>query len=258
MSRRTKRVSIILLAVVGFVLLAWDIKTSAFVHDRTLRLRLMLSVKTPEGLRTGSSVIEQTTTFGPFQLRYGSGGWSMGRSLTGEGVVVDLGERGLLVATLVGPDWIRSHGWGGGGGYVVNPFAGGVTHISNPADGLSDEERYMIRLDEIKRQKPKADISLTELPVLIRFSDPNHPTSMSLVDPTNLAGAFGPGVYLETATVEVTDNPITHAIAGQLPWLKQNRLPKFDDFILPLPPPEYKGNDPHPPNFRYSVFLKPQ
>ncbi|MGY3489072.1 hypothetical protein ACVW1C_006955 [Bradyrhizobium sp. USDA 4011] len=116
----------------------------------------------------------------------------------------------------------------------------------------------MVHLDEVKRLKPKADISLKQLPVLVGFSDPNNPTSMSLVDPSNLAGAFGPGVKLKTATVEITDDPVTHSIEGHLPWLKQNKLPKLDDLIFPPPPPGYEWVDPHPPNFRYSVFLKPQ
>jgi hypothetical protein len=139
----------------------------------------------------------------------------------------------------------------------VSPFSETVDSRNSP-DGLSDAERYMLHLDEVKRLKPKADISLKELPVLVRFNDATNPTSMSLVDPSDLAGAFGAGVKLKTATVEVSDDPVTHSIEGHLPWLKQNRLPKFDDYILPLPSPGYEWVDPHPPNFRYSVFLKPQ
>src|SRR5580704_6738179 len=69
----------------------------------------------------------------------------------------------------------------------------------------------------------------------VRLSDPNDPTSMSLVDPSNLAGAFGSGVKLNLASVEATDDPLTNSIEGHLPWLKQNRLPKFDDPIFPPP-----------------------
>jgi hypothetical protein len=245
----------ILLVVVGAVFLSW---TTSVVHDRAVRSRLTLTVETPEGVRTGSSVTEKTTTFGPFQLKRSSApGWSMGTFLIGEGVVVDLGKRGLLVATLVKPSWLKDHGWSGGGGYAVSPFSETVDSRNSP-DGLSDAERYMLHLDEVKRLKPKADISLKELPVLVRFNDATNPTSMSLVDPSDLAGAFGAGVKLKTATVEVSDDPVTHSIEGHLPWLKQNRLPKFDDYILPLPSPGYEWVDPHPPNFRYSVFLKPQ
>jgi hypothetical protein len=242
----------ILLAAVAALFLVW---TTSVVHDRTVRSRLTLTVETPEGLRTGSSVTETTTAFGPFQLKRSSTGWSIGRFLTGEGVVVDLKQRGLLVATLVAPSWISSPGWTGGGGYSVSPFSGTVDYSKNSSDGLSAAERYMLHLDEIKRLKPKADIALKELPVIVRFGDPKNPTSISLVDPSDLASAFGPGVQLKTATVEVTDDPMTHSIEGHLPWLKQNRLPKYDDHILPGPLPEY---DPHPPNFRYSVLLKPQ
>jgi hypothetical protein len=257
MSPRTKRASFILLTVVAVVFLGWAIKASFFVHDRTFRLRLTLTVETPEGVRTGSSVTEQTITFGPFQLRYGSVGWGIGSFLTGEGVVVDLGERGLLVATLVGPNWIRSPGWSGGGGYAVWPFSEQDNSRNSP-EGLSNAERYMVHLDEVKRVKQKADISPKELPVLVRFSDPKSPTSMSLVDPLDLAGAFGPGVKLKTATVEVTDDPITHSIKERLPWLKQSKLPKFDDMIFPPPPPGFERDKSEPPNFRYSAFFMAQ
>jgi ABC-type transporter Mla subunit MlaD len=73
MSPQAKRASFVLLTIVAVVFLGWAIKASFFVHDRTLRSRLTLTVETPEGVRTGSSVTEQTITFGPFQLRYGSG-----------------------------------------------------------------------------------------------------------------------------------------------------------------------------------------
>ena len=115
----------------------------------------------------------------------------------------------------------------------------------------------MVFLDELKRTKPKADISLKDVPVLVRLSDPNDPASMSLVDPFNLADAFGPGVRLKTATVEITSDPITRAIDARLPWLKQSRLPKFDDNIFPFREPEFEGDKSQPPNFRYSVFNMP-
>ncbi|CCD98105.1 hypothetical protein [Bradyrhizobium sp. STM 3809] len=255
MSRRTKLASTMSLAVLAMVLLSWGIKAGLFVHDRIMRLRLTLTVETPDGLRTGSSVTEQTITFGPFQLRHGSGGWAMGSSLAGEGIVVDLAPRGLLVATLVAPDWVRWHGWTGSGGYVASPFLGTVEHKSS-SEGLSDAERYMLHLDELKQQKPKADLSFKDLPILVRFSDPDDPTSVLLVDPSNLAAAFGPGVTLRAAVVEVTDDSMTHAIERHLPWLKRNRLPKIDDFIDPRHPADPETDRSALLNLRYSVFLK--
>jgi hypothetical protein len=125
----------ILPAVVGAVFLSW---TTSVVHDRTVRSRLTLTVETPEGVRTGLSVTEKTTTFGPFQLKRSSTpGWSMGTFLIGEGDVVDLGKRGLLVATLVKPSWLEDQGWSGGGGYAVSPFSETVDSQNSP-DGLSD------------------------------------------------------------------------------------------------------------------------
>jgi hypothetical protein len=256
MNPQAKRLFLILLTVVAAVFLGWAIKASVFVHDRAVRSRLTLAVETPDGVRTGSSVTEHTTTFGPFQLKMGSSNWSIGSFLSGEGVVVDLGNRGLLVATLVKPSWLSSRGWGAGGGYAgVWPFSQSE-YSGNPAAGSSDAEKYMVYLDELKRVKPKADISLKDVPVLVRFSDPSNPASMSLVDPFNLADAFGPGVRLQSATVEISSDPITRSIDARLPWLKLSRQPKFDDYIFPLPPPGFERDKSLPPNFRYSAFSK--
>jgi hypothetical protein len=73
-----------LLAVVAVAFLLRAIIANSFVHDRTLRSRLTLTVETPEGVRTGSSVTEKTTTFGPFQLKRSSTEWSIKTFLTGE------------------------------------------------------------------------------------------------------------------------------------------------------------------------------
>jgi hypothetical protein len=52
------------------------------------------------------------------------------------------------------------------------------------------------------------------------------------VDPNDLAASFGPGVTLKTATVEITDDPITKGIEIRLPWLKSS---KFTEHLFPNP-----------------------
>jgi hypothetical protein len=74
MNPRAKGPFTILLTVVAAVFLGWAIKAIYFVHDRSVRSRLTLTVETPEGDRTGPSVTEKTTTFGPFQLKRSSTG----------------------------------------------------------------------------------------------------------------------------------------------------------------------------------------
>ena len=248
----------IFLTVAAAVFLSW---TTSIVHDRTVRSRLTLTVETPEGLRTGSSVTELTTTFGPFQLKRGSTpGWSIGTFLTGEGVVVDLGPRGLLVALLVKRSWLSKWGFGGTTGYAgVWPFPESQ-YSGSPPPGSSSAEKYMIYLDELKRVKPKADISFEDVPVLVRFSDPNDPASISLVDPSSLADAFGPGVRLNSATVEITSDPITHSIGARLPWLKQGKtseceIKRMIGLFYHFRRRGMNGSI-LPPNFRCSAFSK--
>lgn len=71
--------------------------------------------------------------------------------------------------------------------------------------------------------KPTGELPLEDFPVLVRFRDPNDPTSVELVDPSNLAASFGPGVMLRRAFVEITDDPITKGIETRVPCWHQVR-----------------------------------
>jgi len=66
-------------------------------------------------------------------------------------------------------------------------------------------------------------VALEDLPVLVRFRDPSDPASVEIVNPTNLAAAFGPGVVLKHAVIEITDDPVTKAIETRLPWLASSK-----------------------------------
>jgi hypothetical protein len=114
----------------------------------------------------------------------------------------------------------------------------------------SADEKYLAYLDELNRQKPRSELALKDLPVLVRFGNPKEPTSAALVDPLDLAASFGPGVTFKRAFVEVTDDPVTTGIEARLPWLKSSKL---SERLFPAPDPRL-GSDQKPPLVRRLTY----
>jgi hypothetical protein len=55
--------------------------------------------------------------------------------------------------------------------------------------------------------------------MLVDFRELSDPKSVEQIDPANFAAAFGSGVSLRRATIEVTNDPVTTGIEARLPWL---------------------------------------
>ena len=55
--------------------------------------------------------------------------------------------------------------------------------------------------------------------MLVTFKDINDPKTVERVDPNNLAEAFGQGVRLARASIEITNEPVTTGIEKRLPWM---------------------------------------
>jgi hypothetical protein len=74
-------------------------------------------------------------------------------------------------------------------------------------------------MQTLKERKPKADVPSSLLPMLVRFRDVADPSTVEVVDPRDLERAFGTGVRLRVATIEITDERITRGIRERLPWI---------------------------------------
>jgi hypothetical protein len=97
--------AVILAAIIALGWAFWGSRT-------TVRSRLTLVVETPEGERSGSSV-SQVTISSPGPLNRAIGLSSLRTAgEEGEALVVDLGARGLLFATLARESALRSGGMG--------------------------------------------------------------------------------------------------------------------------------------------------
>jgi hypothetical protein len=90
-------------------------------------------------------------------------------------------------------------------------------------DAARDRFRGMSRkewLYEIPKQTEGVSLLPNHMPMLVTFADVADPTSVKLVDPTNLAATFGPGVALKAAWLEITDEPVTEGrMQAILVWM---------------------------------------
>ncbi|WP_298307471.1 hypothetical protein [uncultured Erythrobacter sp.] len=183
------------------------------------RYRLTVEVETPEGHKTGSSVIEVQQTV----MRPGSSPGNVGvsRRVRGEAVAVDLPGDQTLFALLRSENNVD--------------WASYVYVYLKPA---APEKEFVDQLDDVlevkgERQLPRMWPPVAWLeersayPMMVTFGDLDDPTSVQRVDPDDLAASFGEGVELKRVTVELTDEPVTTGIEERLGW-----LPHYYDKML--------------------------
>jgi len=182
----------------------------AFAEDKApdYRYRLTVEVETPEGLRTGSSVIEVQQTL----MRAGGSpaNQAVRWRVRGEAVAVDLPGGKTLFALLRSdndPDW-----------------ASRVYILLAPQEnkGFEDALNDVLELTgerTLPRMRPPVAFleERSAYPTLVTFGDLTDPTSVAEVDPDDLAATFGEGVRLKRITVELTDDPVTSGIGERLP-----------------------------------------
>lgn len=176
----------------------------------TYRYRLTVTVDTPEGPRTGSSVIEVTTCC---SSRSNAGVTSTQR---GEAVAVDLGRRGTLFALLSVRD---------------DPFH--AAKIAPAAlmpviDSRGTAEAAINNLRAMRDVRGAVPVPRRVYPVLVNFRDIRDPNTVMEVDPDRLEARFGPGVHLRAITVEMSDDALTSTIPARFPWWTAYREKRFD------------------------------
>ena len=191
----------------------------------TYRYRMTVEVDTPEGMKTGSSVQEQTATKYAFPGLLG--GAERDLTTRGEALAVDLPGGQTLFALLCESRLVQSvldPGWKNDWVESARRISGGDT----PQGPIA-----MTPGKPVKRFDP-----LIGYPMLVRFRDLADPTSIEQVDPRNLVVSFGPGVQLRRITLAVTDEDVTVGIGKRLRWLtslRGNQLPKKSPEALGSP-----------------------
>jgi hypothetical protein len=197
------------------------------------RYRLTVEVETPEGLRTGSSVIEVHQTL----VRAGGSPANQAVSwrLRGEAVAVDLPNGKTLFALLRSdndPDWASRI-------YIL------LAPQNNEEfeDALSGVTKLTGKRTLPRMWPPVAFLEeRSAYPIMVAFADLADPASVAIVDPDNLEATFGKGVRLKRITVELTNAPVTTGIEKRLRWWGMS-LKNFenDDFPIDLPVGDFNG-----------------
>jgi len=198
--RKTVLLIAIILGVGGGIAFAVYLYLASNTY--TNRFRLTIEIDTPEGIKSGSSVIETSA----WESRYGFAETRGVRGdARGEAVFVDLGRNLHLVAVL---------GWGPKGEDQDKIF--GLKRAAL-ARGL--------RIDwtEEYKLKGKGELPRDYVPTLVTFANRDDPTSVRVVPTDGLEQAFGPGFRFRRATIETTADPLRQTITRRLRWLPHPR-----------------------------------
>ena len=191
---------------------------------KPFRYRLTVEVDTPQGLRTGSSVIE---------VERGEVGTTLGGANTearGEAVAVDLPGGQTLFALMKGD--AETYNFPAEVMFLVTPYK-----RDDGGDGMAPVEvvRANTKLNVVPRTRPAffnpgKEPPISAYPMMVRFRNIADPKTVERVDPDNLAASFGDGVKLRRITAQLTEDDVTTGIEKRLVW-----LPKQEFSLVPFP-----------------------
>jgi hypothetical protein len=187
----------VLLAVVVAVYAVYKLNFPTYSY----RYRLEISLSVDEKVHTGSSVIEVTWGCGPKMAGLGQCASSLG----GQATVVDLGSRGVVVATLYT-------------GENVSPVPDGAVDATWLCANAFGNRSTTEELPKLPLLKGRRGLSPNNLPRLVWFSNPADPQSARKVTIENVANILDPTARFTEAFVEITRDPIVVDIAKKLPW----------------------------------------
>ena len=211
------------------------------------RYRMTVEVETPEGLRSGSSVIEVSSSIASKETFPMPN--KVSTQVHGEAVAVDLGKGRVLFALLnkrglaegannYAFDALFTKPWAGADEYLreVNEL---VTRrdvaVLPPHDPHLDMQSYKSGVDTVVRSGPlPKELLFGKYPMLVTFGDLRDPRSVIAVDPADLAKAFGSGIVLKRITVQPTDAAVTTGIEKRLGWLGPHPEPSLNPAHGPL------------------------
>lgn len=178
-------------------------------NKHVVRQKVILSIQTPSGEQTASSIEEISYT--PPLLKGPAAGFDNATiNRRGEAVVVEVAPGRYLFALLSD----NRDPWS-----VFFPGQGPQATI----------EKFEAMIGET------IELPRNQYPLLVTFNDINDPASVKRVDPANLEAIFGPGYRLNGITLALTKEPVTKGKVDKvLGW-----LPAANFIIPPEQQPRY-------------------
>lgn len=193
---------------------------TAPARPHLLRYKLTATVSTPAGERSGYSVIEvaMSRTSRKFDVR-------------GEAVAVDLPAGQTLFVLLrsaTDADWAA---------WALNavPTPERDVQVKGTEERIAQIDRWVAYLKAdrgvhpIWTPEPPHKVPGLSVPYMVRFRNVADPKSVELVDPNDLAEAFGRGFALKSLTMQMTDEVFAEKIKERFSWWKRYKYQHFDE-----------------------------
>jgi hypothetical protein len=186
--------------------------------DYSYRYRLTVNIEVDGKVHTGSSVIEVKWSGGPV---VGDGG-PFGPSVKGQAALVDLGDRGVVVATLIN-------------GEDYGPAKDGALGALWVAAETFGNHSTVEEIPHLPDLRGKRDLALDKLPRFLWFLNPQDPTTAQKLLVQDIPATFGPSARFAGASVEITNDPILIDIRQKFSWLKplEDKPPLNNIIYLP-------------------------
>ncbi|WP_312366069.1 hypothetical protein [Ensifer sp.] len=181
--------------------------------------KLTVTVQSPNGPISSSAVAAASWEMPPRWFKIGdSGGWHGAGKVRGEAISLEVSSGKYLFVLL--------------DNYSANTA---IWTFAEPTLNPEHPDSYKRTLDRLEDTREIRRLAPKQYPLLVTFVDVSNPASVQLVDPSNLAGTFGPGYRLHSIALSITDEPVTDGnVESALPWLK--RIGQTRPTLIPNPP----------------------
>jgi hypothetical protein len=172
------------------------------------KYKLTVEVDTPEGVKSGYSVIEVIKP------------WRRGSTSRGQAVAVDL-PRGQTLFVLLRSE--QKGDWADDAMEPVWPSTQQTGDEEQDVTNLLSAAKEMGRVPLPRIRKLGRYDEMNHTPYFVRFKNIADPMSVEQVNPNNLDKIFGNNIKLKGLFVEITDEPVTSGIENRLGWLENIR-----------------------------------
>ncbi|BAH77302.1 hypothetical protein [Solidesulfovibrio magneticus] len=165
-----------------------------------IKYKIIIEVETPEGLKTGSNVVQVTIT--PKFVHWNPSASPIIIRVEGEAIFLDLGQGKNVIATL---------GFG-----PTGANEGRLSRLPSEVLGGDNGQSYT----RARTWEGRAELHGDLIPTMVTFGDLADPYTVQVVMPDEFATVFGPGYRFKGAWIEMTMDDVTRAgIEEKLPWI---------------------------------------
>jgi hypothetical protein len=184
----------------------------------TYRYRLTINIELDGKVHSGSSVIEIGWQEG---IKLGDAG-GFAPLIRGQAAIVDLSDRGVVIATLITGEGYGTAGDGALAAISIVPRAFGKASTAE-------------QIPDLPNLRGKRNLEANDLPRFLWLSSKDDVTTARKLHVQEIPEVLGPSARFAGTSVEITEDPIVIDIRERLPWLKSldRKRPEPDPIYLP-------------------------